>query len=45
MTFYTTFKGEATTKTYVYIIVDNHWGIEDISSGAISYFDLDCKAI
>lgn len=43
--FVATFKGEATVKSYVYFIVDKNWEIHEMSTGAITYFDLEIKAI
>ena len=43
MIFITTFRGEATLKSYTYFIVNPAWEIKELSTGAISYFNLEVK--
>jgi PAS domain S-box-containing protein len=43
--FIATFKGEATIKSFVYFIVDRNWEIQEMSTGAITYFDLEIKTV
>ena len=43
MIFITTFRGEASIKSFVYFIVNKDWEIEEMSTGAITYFDLELK--
>jgi hypothetical protein len=43
--FIVTFKGEATLKSFVYFIVDKNWEILEMSLCAITFFDLELKAV
>jgi PAS domain S-box-containing protein len=45
MSFVTIFRGEATTKSYIYFIVNAEWEIQELSTGAITYFDLEVKSV
>lgn len=44
-TLLTTFKGDPTTKSVVYFIVNKESEIHEMSAGAITYFDLEFKSI
>lgn len=45
MQFLISFSSEATTKSFTYFIVDDNWQIQELSTGAIRYFDLEIKLI
>lgn len=43
--FITTFRGEASIKSFIYFIVDKNWVIQELSTGAIAYLNLELKDI